>query len=188
MLPRDLPMFRLLMRFAFCFTTVKAPKGWALDVPRCVIAKWERERERERYWSIMLPKWRGFSLGVFCAGGSSDQNNKSSDFGLMRNLIKPWSRAFERPPTLNQWQVLNAGSTKVLLYFFSHACPDARIKCVWWSPYTFWCCPDTFGSVNYTHFECLMNTPKILFLKFLWIISDENTHGFNKSLQCRCKV
>jgi hypothetical protein len=35
------------MRFAFCFTTVEAPKGWALDVPKvcdCKIS--ERERER----------------------------------------------------------------------------------------------------------------------------------------------
>jgi hypothetical protein len=39
------------------------------------------------------------------------------------NLIKPTTMS---GPTLNQQQVLNAGSTKVLLHFFSHACPLPR--------------------------------------------------------------
>ncbi len=48
-------------------------------------------------------------------------------------------------PTTNQQQVFNAGSTQVLLHFFSHACSDARLKCVRRSPDTFCCCPNTFG-------------------------------------------
>jgi hypothetical protein len=83
------------MRFAFCFATVKAPKGWALDVPKVWDCK-IRKRERQRLINNVT-KMQRFFLGVLCAGGSSDQNNKSSDFDLMRYLIKPDQGLFEWP-------------------------------------------------------------------------------------------
>jgi hypothetical protein len=49
----------------------------------------ERERERERLINNVTKMQRFFFGSAFCAGGFSDQNNKSSDFGLMRKLIKP---------------------------------------------------------------------------------------------------
>jgi hypothetical protein len=48
-----------------------------------------------------------------------------------------------------------------MLHFFSHACLDAQLKNVWWSPDTYCCGLDTFGSMKYyAHFGCVMDTKK----------------------------
>jgi hypothetical protein len=68
---------------------------------------------------------------------------------------------------LHQPWVLNTCSTKVLLHFFSHACPFPH----WMNPDTFHCCPVPFGPRNYAHswlvildtkkqHMCVMNTTK----------------------------
>ncbi len=61
--------------------------------------------------------------------------------------------------SLKRQQVSNASST--MLHFFSHACLDAQLKNVWWSPDTYCCGLDTFGSMKYyAHFGCVMDTKK----------------------------
>jgi hypothetical protein len=55
------------MRFAFCFATVKALKGWALDVPKVWDCKMrERERERERLIKDVTKKQRFFFGSALC--------------------------------------------------------------------------------------------------------------------------
>jgi hypothetical protein len=66
------------------------------------------------------------------------------------------------------------------IQFFSHACPVAQLKCVWWSPDTYCCCPEkpelcTFWACN-GHKEVL----------HLCIIMGPNVFGHHQVARLKC--